>query len=408
MRIAFVGLGAMGLPIARRLAAVPGTELHLYDAAPTRLALAEGLGRIDASVGAAIRDAELIITVLPADRHVRSVADEIAAAGGPGQLLIDLSTIAPDTMEQVADRLAEKGIGAVSATMTRGTAAAERGELALFIGTRDGPLPAHARTALSVTATNLIEVQGLAGAKALKIANNMALGCVDLAIGEALVLAHAYGAPPNRVTEALASGGADSWALHNQVERHVLTGRLGPGYFGTRYMAKDMALHLDLAARVGAPAFMAAVATAAYRGLIAGGMGDDYHPVVVRWLERISYAGHILESTGGTPGVPDDEVLGTIVAGVAGMQAVITSEALEALAACGVAPEEAARCLRDASAGNAQLAVVARRLGDGDPPIDEAVIAGLDGMLALSATAEVPGLMAEVARQAARGSLPPR
>src|SRR5687767_9020732 len=103
MRIAFIGLGAMGLPIARRLASVADVELILYDLSRDRLDLAQPLGRIARSVAEATAEADAVFSVLPADRHVESVVADIAVAARPGQIYVDFSTIAPATMNRAAE-----------------------------------------------------------------------------------------------------------------------------------------------------------------------------------------------------------------------------------------------------------------------------------------------------------------
>src|SRR5688572_30596955 len=96
--LALIGLGAMGEPLARRLADVGGLDLTVFDISPARLAALEGVGRHAASVADAARGADLVFTVLPADPHVEAVTAELS---GPG-ILVDLSTIAPRTIEAVA------------------------------------------------------------------------------------------------------------------------------------------------------------------------------------------------------------------------------------------------------------------------------------------------------------------
>src|SRR5699024_8112240 len=119
----------------------------LFDVDEARLAAADGLGRLAGSVAEATRGTEAVFTILPADQHVEAVVAEIEAAGSPGQVVVDLSTIGAATIERVAGRLGDAGLATVSAAITRGTAAARRGELVLFVGTDCG-LPVSIRDAL--------------------------------------------------------------------------------------------------------------------------------------------------------------------------------------------------------------------------------------------------------------------
>ncbi len=378
--LALIGLGAMGEPLARRLADVGGLDLTVFDASPARLAALEGVGRHADSVADAALGADIVFTVLPADPHVEAVTAELT---GPG-ILVDLSTIAPRTIEAVAARLARAGVTTVSVAITRGTAAARRGELALYVGV-EGELPAVVRPALDALATELLLVDGLGGAKAAKIANNMLLACLDVAICEALVLGRRLGLRYEEVTSRLLEAGADSWALRNHVIRHVLADDLGPGHFSTVNMAKDVALFLDLAASGGEPAPLAGVAAASYRGVIASGLGEHYHPIVIRWLEQA--AGEPRDGAEPPPGALD-----AIAAGVVAVQAQASREALAVAGRAGIGAVEAAALLNRGSAANPSLDLVAQGAGASGEDLVAA--------LALAASAAVPAHMLEAARHA--------
>ena len=388
--LALIGLGAMGEPLARRLAGVPGVSLTVFDVSEERLAAVDGIARRAASVADAARGADAVLTVLPADRHVEAVAAEIEAVATPGQVFVDLSTIGPATIERVAARLARAGVITVSVAITRGTAAARRGELALFVGV-DGELPAVIRPALDALASELLVVPGLAGAKALKIANNALLACLDIAICEALVLGRRFGLAFEAVTDRLPEVGGESWALSNHVIRHVLTDDLGPGHFSTVNMAKDVELFLDLAQSGRVPAPFAGVAAACYRGVIAAGLGEHYHPIVIRWLEQGAWMPRATEAA-------PPRALDTIAAGVVAVQALVTREALIVLDRTGIAPAEGAGHLARGSAANASLEGVAGALDGGDWAAP--VPGSLADALALAKATAVPAMMLEAGRVA--------
>ena len=394
MKIGLVGLGAMGLPVAERLARHGGHELSLFDVDEARREAADGLGRLADSVPEAVRDAEAVLTILPADRHVEAVAAEIAAAGAPGQVVAELSTIGPATIERVAERLSDAGIATVSVAITRGTAAARRGELVLFVGT-DGGLPAPVRTALDAVAAEIHEVGGHGTPKAVKIANNAVLACLDVAMCEAIVLGGRVGVTAEQLVERLGAE-ADSWALRNQIVAHVLTDELGPGWFSTRNMAKDVGLFLELATEQAVPAPLAGVAAASYRGTIALGLGEHYHPAVIRWLEH----GLGRAATAPPAGAADDAIP-RLVRGVAALQVVVDLEALGILAGRGIPPADAARLLERGSAGNDGLARAVAHLERRERVDAAALAADLAALLDLAAAADVPAATFETARHAA-------
>jgi 3-hydroxyisobutyrate dehydrogenase-like beta-hydroxyacid dehydrogenase len=385
MKIAVIGLGAMGLPIARRLGGAEEIELAVFDLDAGRLATADGIGRTAASAADAARDADAVFTILPADRHVEAVAADVG--GAPGRVFADFSTIGPQTIERVAERLAADGSETVSVAITRGAVAAAEGRLALYVG--GDPAAAEAlRPAFDAVATEVRHTGGLASAKAVKIANNMVVACLNVAICEALVLGARLGVDARTLTDGLAAGGADSWALRNQIVACVLGDDLGPGHFSTVNMAKDVALFLEMAEAHGTQAQLAGAAAAAYRGTIAHGFGEHYHPVVVRWLERCA---------GDRPPVDGGDALPELCRAVVAVQQLASLAALQALEPTGIVPTEAEGHLTSGSAGNESLATVAATMRlDG-----AALAADLGRVLALADRAAVPCQLLETARHAA-------
>lgn len=396
MRVAIVGLGAMGQPIARRLAGTGGIELELYDVDRSRAEALADVGRVAGSIGEATSEADVILTILPADAHVRAVAEEVAGSARAGQIFVDLSTIAPATMESVAARLADAGVATIAISITRGVAAAERGELALFVS-RDEP---SLRPVLESIALELRFVNSLGAVKAVKIANNMVVACIDIAICEALVLGKLFGCEPEEVVNALRANGADSWCLENHIVAFVLADDLGPGHFSTLNMAKDVELYLDLANEKGIVSPLAGIAASCYRGTVAAGFGQHYHPIVIRWLEQI--AGPRAQPSSSTR--PASEVVESIARGVAAAQTVATLEALTLLTRIGLDPGAASEHLRNGSAGNASLDAVAEHMeGKRDELDPREDAAALEVMRGLAREVSAPLLLFETARtEAAR------
>jgi 3-hydroxyisobutyrate dehydrogenase len=392
MRIAVIGLGSMGLPIAERLAEADGIELVVFDADPATLEAAATLGMPAPSVPAAVGGVDAIFTILPADQQVEAVSDSLLAAAEAGQVYADFSTIAPATIERIAERLAPAGVRTLSVAITRGTAAARLGELGLFVG-GDEIVVARLRPALQAIASEIRTTGDLGSAKALKIANNMVVGCLNVGICEALVLGRKLGIAPDAITTHLAESGADGWVLRNHIVAHVLTNELGPGQFSTFNMAKDMRLFVDMAANRGTPATLAGTASACYRGAIAAGYGEDYHPVVVRWLERMSDGPDPVQQ----PLSELKDVMLSISGGVAALQALANFQALQVLRAAGMTTLEAAEHLQSGSAGNESLLSVGRNMTINR----RALLAQLERLLDLANRTSTPAFMFETARHTA-------
>lgn len=349
MKLAFVGLGAIGLPIARRLSLHPDISLSIFDTRAEVLEAEAGLGRVARSIGDAISDADVIFSVLPADAHLRAVAEELVAAATAGQLFVDFSTVAPSTMDAVASQLEEIGVETLGAALTRSVAAAETGDLSIFVG-GSRELVERARPAFEQMATDIRVVATVGASKALKILNNMQVSSLDLAICDGLLVGAKHGLAPAELTALLRRRGADSWPLRNHIEKHLLADDLAPGRFSTRYMGKDATLAAELAFERGEPAWFTALVTSAYRGTEALGYGEHYHPVVMRWLEHAIDADPITAPAAASAELP--EAAETIARGIVALQALISFDALRLAAGEGIPVSESLEHFDSGSASN--------------------------------------------------------
>ena len=391
MKIAFIGLGAMGLPMARNLASLADTELTAFDIAADRLRQADGLARLASSTADAVQGADAVFTVLPADEHVAAVAREVAAVRAGNRWFADFSSISPATIDDVAACLAPVGTQTISVVLTRSTAAAQAGTLGLFVGGVQ-ELPAELAAAFGAMASDVFLVGSLGAAKAIKMINNMVVAALDIAINEAIVLGGVAGLTPADVTEALAASRVSSWVLPNHIVTYVLPDDLGPGRFSTRYMAKDVALCNALARQLGCPAFFGGLAAACYRGCVAYGFGDDYHLKVIRWLEAGAAAPRTVKSDA-------SQALRALVSGVAAVQSLVSAEAVELARLSGMAPAEAAEHFENGSAGNAALDWWRTPAPERGPaPTLGRLLDDVTPVLALAARLDVPAATFEVAR----------
>lgn len=398
MRIGFIGLGAMGLPMGCNLARAEGIEVTYYDVRPEALEQVAELGRLAPSIAELAAEADVVFSVLPADEHVRSVAAEVRAAGRAGQAFVDFSTIHPDTIASVASGLAEVGVDTVGVALTRSTAAAQAGELALYMGGPDEWI-ARLAPAWDAMSTERLTFANAGAAKAMKVVNNMVVSTIDQLVCESIVLGAKLDVDAAVVCAALAAGGADSWALHHHIERYVLPEDLGPGRFSTLYMAKDVRLCAELARSVNLPAFFAGLSRAYYRASVAHGRGDDYHMVAIRVMEDAAALDRL--STGASSKQPDPEVAGAVAAGAAATQTLISLEALAIAARSSLPAAEAAAGMETGSGGNESLR---RLLGEGPGPEPwtlGGLLAGVERTMALAERVQAPAITFELARQLA-------
>lgn len=398
MRIGFIGLGAMGLPMGRNLARAEGIDVTYYDLRPEVLEEVAGLGDLAPSIAELTSASDVVFSVLPADEHVSSVAAEVGAAGRPGQAFVDFSTIHPDTIARVSGQLAEVGMQTVGVALTRSTAAAQAGELALYMG---GPQEWIDRLAPAWDAmsTERLTFANAGAAKAMKVINNMVVSTIDQLVCESIVLGAKLDVDATALCAALAAGGADSWALHNHIERYVLPEDLGPGRFSTLYMAKDVRLCAELARSVRLPAFFAGLSRAYYRASVAHGRGDDYHMIAIRVMEDAAALGR--PSTSSPAAAADPETAGLIAAGAAATQTLISLEALAIAARSSLPAAEAAAGMETGSGGNESLRAL---LGD-QPAPDSWTTGGLlediERTMALAERVQAPAVIFELARQLA-------
>lgn len=221
MKIALLGTGLMGAPMARRLAAA-GFELTVWNRTRAKAEPMAALGaRVVDGAAEAVRDAALAITMLEHGDAVESVLFDagVADALPRGALLVDMSSIRPAQARSHAAALATRGVAHLDAPVSGGTVGAEAGTLAIMAG---GEAADFERAAPAFAPLGRATHVGPHGAGQLaKLANQMIVGITIGAVAEALLLAERGGADPAKVREALRGGFADSRILEVHGQRMV-------------------------------------------------------------------------------------------------------------------------------------------------------------------------------------------
>ncbi len=291
-RIGFIGLGAMGKPMATNLLR-KGYQVTLFD-----LIFREGDVEYWSELGGAIgksskdaaRGADIIITVLPSSENVReAVLGELGVIHGveKGATVIDMSTIDPVTTREVGAALQEKGVDMIDAPVARTVKAAEQGNLAIFIGGKKEAFE-KCKDVLGAMGSDLFYIGGLGTGELVKIINNQILAGTVSLLSEALVLGVKGGVAADILLEALGNGSANSFALQNHIKRSVMEGKFEEGVFSVEYMLKDIGLALKTAASFNVPLFFTGLTAQFYQQGIAAGLGKQYHPAVIRPLEKLT------------------------------------------------------------------------------------------------------------------------
>ena len=239
-RIGFVGIGIMGAPMVRRLMA-QGWQVSVWNLEPERYAEVPGATVLDSP--AAVRTASdiVIFCVLHGEAVEQCCFGPhgLARAGGGATLLIDTSTINPDTTLELAQRLkTETGMGWVDAPISGGPVAAGDGALTIMMGGEDADI-ARATPVLNDLATNLTHIGSLSAGQTAKIINQAIVGIGYVMMGETLALAEAAGIDAKRLPAALAGGMADSTVLRRIYPQQEARDYLPPRSYA-RQLDKDL------------------------------------------------------------------------------------------------------------------------------------------------------------------------
>ena len=287
-RIAFVGLGNMGGPMAINLKKT-GYDVHAFDLSADAIAKVreQGVG-IGATAHEAVQGAQVVISMLPASRHVEALYlgdDGLLNVLVPGALIIDCSTIAPASAQKVAAAAQAKGLAMIDAPVSGGVAGAAAGTLTFIVGGTVDALE-RARPVLQGMGKNIFHMGDAGAGQVAKLCNNMALGVIMAVTGEALALGAAHGLDPKTLSQMMAVSTGRSWATEvcnpwPGVLENAPASRGYSGGFGNDLMLKDMGLAVEAAIGVGATVPLGELARNLYAmNKQAGRGGQDFSSVV--------------------------------------------------------------------------------------------------------------------------------
>jgi 3-hydroxyisobutyrate dehydrogenase len=283
-RIAFIGLGNMGAPMAANLVkaghTVTGTDLVADNV--KRLEDAGGRG---ASLDEALKGAEVVITMLPAGPHVAKVYGDVIAGAQRGALLIDCSTIDVATARQVGNAAKAGGFDMVDAPVSGGVGGASAATLTFMVGGSPEAF-ARAEPVLKAMGRNIIHAGGSGNGQAAKICNNMILGISMIGVCEAFVLAEKLGLDHQKLFDISSTASGQCWSLTSYcpvpgpLPASPANRDYQPG-FSAAMMLKDLKLAQEAANASGATTPMGAEAAALY-GLFAaaGHAGSDFSGII--------------------------------------------------------------------------------------------------------------------------------
>jgi 3-hydroxyisobutyrate dehydrogenase len=282
--IGFLGLGHMGLPMARRLRDA-GHDVRCYDVTEEvrRLASADGLMVVD-DITETVTGCRALILMLPNSDVVESVLLEtgLLAAMRAGGVIVDMGSSRPTSTRSLAARAAGAGVGYVDAPVSGGVSGAESGNLTIMVGGDDDHI--EPVLPLLVLMGKKIKRVGPSGAgHALKALNNLMSATHLLVSSEALLAGHAFGLDFEVMLDAINTSSGRSGSTEVKWPNYVLPGSYDSG-FGLALMAKDMSIAVDLIHGLGWPSPVADAATAAWRQAVSEMSPGADHTTIVEWL----------------------------------------------------------------------------------------------------------------------------
>jgi 3-hydroxyisobutyrate dehydrogenase len=288
MRIAFIGLGNMGGPMAANLVKA-GHQVAGFDVMADNLEAAGEKGvSAAASAAEAVAGAEAVITMLPAGQHVREVymgEGGVIEAAEPGCLLIDSSTIDVASARAAHEAAEAAGHAMVDAPVSGGVAGAEAGALTFMVGGSEEAFK-RAEPLLDIMGKAVVHAGGAGNGQVAKVCNNMILGITMLGISEAFNLGQSLGLDPEKLFAISSKSSGSCWAMLNHlplpgiVETAAANRDYKPG-FAAGMMLKDLRLSQQAAAQAGAATPLGAEAAALYTIFCnAGNAGLDYSAII--------------------------------------------------------------------------------------------------------------------------------
>ncbi len=283
--IAFIGLGNMGNPMAANLVKA-GHAVQGFDLVPENLKQAAANGvTVMASATATVKDAEIVVTMLPAGKHVLSVYAQICEKAAPGTLFIDSSTIDVASARQAHQVADSYGLFSLDAPVSGGVGGAAAGTLTFMCGGTDEAF-AKAKPVLEKMGGKIVHCGDAGNGQAAKICNNMILGISMIGVGEAFALGEKLGLSHQALFDVASTSSGQCWSITSYcpVPGPVPTSPANNGYkpgFAAALMLKDLKLAQEAASSVGAATPLGAEAAQLY-GLFnaMGNEGVDFSGII--------------------------------------------------------------------------------------------------------------------------------
>jgi 3-hydroxyisobutyrate dehydrogenase len=287
--IGFVGLGRMGLPMARRLVEA-GYAVRGHDATDGARARFEELTGVApaATLVAAAEGARAVLLMLPSSPVVREVVLErgLLHAMRPGSLLVDMGSSEPVETRALGARAAERGVELLDAPVSGGVRGAEAGTLTIMVGGREESVAACAPL-FEPLGNRVLRTGSLGAGHAVKALNNLVSSAALLVSIEAFLVAERFGLDPHEVLEAVNSSTGRSYSTEVKIPDYVIPRRYDAG-FGLRLMVKDVRTAVALARATGTPTPLSEACLRLWEEAAESLPEDADHTEVARWVEALT------------------------------------------------------------------------------------------------------------------------
>jgi 3-hydroxyisobutyrate dehydrogenase len=288
--IAFIGLGNMGAPMAGNLAKA-GRKVVGFDlvAASCEGAKADGVAIAPTAIDA-VKGAGVIVTMLPAGKHVLAVWTEILPHAAKGSLIIDCSTIDVESAVQAHALAAKHGVASIDAPVSGGTGGAKAATLTFMAGGSEAAFAA-AKPVLELMGKKIVHCGGAGAGQAAKICNNMILGISMIGVSEAFTLAEKLGLSHQALFDVASTSSGQCWSLTSYcpVPGPVPASPANNGYkpgFAAALMLKDLKLSQEAAKAAGASTPLGQHAAEIYAAFEQAGQGGTDFSGIINYLRE--------------------------------------------------------------------------------------------------------------------------
>lgn len=273
MKAGMIGLGAMGIGMARNIAKA-GYLAGVYNRTATKAqSLAEELNVVAYHQPEELAaNVDMVLICVSADSDVLAMVERLAKTIKPGSIVVDMSTVSSDTAKQAAAMLAEKQAAFLDAPVSGGVEGAKNGTLAMMVGGDESALE-KARPVLEAMTRRIMHMGATGSGQATKAVNQIMGAGINQAVTEALAFAQAQGLPLEKVIDVISGGASGNWFLQHRGPT-MTRGIFAPG-FKLALHHKDLKICQSMAKQSGASTTLIDMTVADYERLMAEGYGDE-------------------------------------------------------------------------------------------------------------------------------------